>query len=141
MIKKIFASNLYTMLVYVAISLVLVALSSLSLLANSSFNFYPIVVTAISFAFGGVYLLLSLISMTKKVELTGSKGIDTARMMGSNFLRFSILMLSIAVNFLFIYFYPHDGELEKWVFLLLLISGVPMFLNIFLFYMKGKYVE
>lgn len=141
MIKRIFSKNLYTLLFYILISFILIGLSSIALLADSPFNFYPIIVTSISFFFGGVYLLLSLISMTKKVELTGSKGLDTVKMMGSNFLRFSILMLSIAVNFLFIYFYPHNIEIEKWVYLLLLISGIPMFINIFLFYMRGKYVE
>lgn len=141
MVKKIFSKNLYTMIVYLVITIVCIGISCAGLTSDSPFKIYPIVITAISFFFGGIYLLMSLFSMAKRVELTGSKGLDTARMMGGNFLRFSVLIIAIACNFLFIYFCPHEGEIEKWVYFLLLISGFPMFINIFLFFMRSKYVE
>lgn len=139
--KKLFSKDSTTLMVYSVISLVLIGLSGFGFLVNSQFNFYPIVITTISFLFGGIYLFFSLRSMHKKIETTNSKGFDTAILMGGNMLRFLILVLSIVCNFLFIYFTPHDGEIEKWVYLLLLISGAPMFVNIYLFYLRGKYVE
>ena len=139
--KKVFSSNKGTMLVYGLISLVIIGISALGFLSDNHFNFYPIVVTSISFFFGAIYLLASLFSMNKKVTLSESKGMNVLQMMGGNFLRFLILILSIISSFLFIYFGPREGEIEKWVYLLLLISGLPMFVNIALFYLRGKYVE
>lgn len=139
--KKIFGTNKGTLLIYTLISLVVVGLSCISLIFNNQFNYYPIVVTAISFAFGALYLLASLISMNKKIKMSESKGMNIMMMMGGNFLRFSILLISIACSFLFVHFGPREGEIEKWVYLLVLISGLPMFVNIGLFYMRGKYVE
>lgn len=139
--KKVFSSNKGTMLVYGLISLVIIGISALGFLSDNQFNFYPIVVTSISFFFGAIYLLASLFSMNKKVTLSESKGMNVLQMMGGNFLRFLILILSMVSSFLFIYFGPREGEIEKWVYLLLLISGLPMFVNIALFYLRGKYVE
>lgn len=139
--KKIFGTNKGTMLAYGLVSLIVIGLSALGFVSNNQFNFYPIVITSISFAFGAIYLFASLMSMNKKVTLSESKGMNVMTMMGGNFLRFLILILSIVCSFLFIYFGPSEGEVEKWVYLLLLISGLPMFVNIALFYMRGKYVE
>ncbi len=139
--KKIFSTNKGTALVYIFFSLLAVLISCLSLLSDNQFNYYPIVVTAISFVFGGFYLIASLFSMTKKVQLSQSKGVNIMTMMGSNFLRFSILIISVVVCFLFIYFGPRTGEIEKWVYFLILICGLPMPINILLFYIRGKYAE
>ena len=139
--KKVFGSNKGTILVYAIVSVLIIGLSAMGLLSDNQFNFYPIVITTISFVFGAFYLIASLSSMNKKITMSESKGMNVLTMMGGNFLRFLILILSMGCSFLFIYFGPREGEIEKWVYLLLLISGLPMFLNIALFYMRGKYVE
>ncbi len=139
--KKIFGTNKGTMLVYGLLSIVIIGLSCLGLLSNNQFNFYPLVITSISFVFGAIYLFASLLSMGRKVELSENKGMNIIAMMGGNFLRFLILVLSMICSFLFIYFGPRNGEIEKRVYLLLLICGLPMFVNIALFYLRGKYVE
>lgn len=140
--KKIFSSNLLILLCYCVISIIISSLTCLCLLIDSPFNYYPCVVTAISFAFGGFYLGASLLSMNQQMDVANtSKGAGMAKMMGANFVRFMILVLAIVVNFVFIKFANQEVEIEKWVYALLLITGVPMFVNIALFYLRGKYIE
>ena len=50
--KKIFGTNKGTMLAYGLVSLIVIGLSALGFVSNNQFNFYPIVITSISFAFG-----------------------------------------------------------------------------------------
>lgn len=139
---KLFKSNKGTILFYVILSLVIIALTFLCLLSNSSFNYYPIVITVFAFVLGAGYLLLMLRSASKKTVINDkNKNLNVVIEMGSNFLRFLLIALGIVVSFLFIRFTPHEGDIPKWVYALVLINGVPMFIDICLFYLRSKYVE
>lgn len=139
---KLFKSNKGTILFYLILSLVIIALTFLCLLSDSPFNYYPIVITAFAFAFGAGYLLLMLKSANKKTVINDkNKNLNVAIEMGSNFLRFLLIALGIVLSFLFIRFTPHEGDIPKWVYSLVLINGVPMFIDICLFYLRSKYVE
>ena len=139
--NKLFKSDLSVMLTYAVISFIFIGGSCFSLFLNSEFNYYPIVITGISFVFGFAYLAFMIYAGNKQINQTKKNQPTVASLMTMNFLRFFIVILSIGVSLLFIYFGPKSGEVEKWVYLLILINGLPLLIDIFLFYMRGRYSE
>ena len=139
--SKFFNSDKSLILTYLGISLIFIGGSCFSLFANTEFNYYPIVIAAISFVFGFAYLLFMLKAANVQINEQNKKQPSVASLMIMNFLRFFIVILSIGSSVLFIYFGPRTGELPKWVFLLVLINGLPLMIDTFLFYMRSKFSE
>ncbi|MBP5694686.1 MAG: hypothetical protein J6X03_04510 [Bacilli bacterium] len=137
--SKLFKTDKSIVLVYFIISLISLGLSCFSLFADNQFNYYPIVITAISFVFGFIYLMFLLQSSKKQIDQTKNPQPSVASFMALNLLRFLIVAASIGVSVIFIYFGPRTGEVEKRVYLLILINGAPLLIDIFLFYMRGRY--
>lgn len=137
--KKLFGSDKSTILVYLCISLIFIGLSCFSLFAPTQFNYYPIVITGISFVFGFAYLMFMLKTSAKQIDQAKQGQPSAASFMAMNLLRFLIVVLSIGVSLLFIYFGPREGDVDKWVYLLILINGLPLIIDIGLFYMRGRY--
>ena len=139
---KICKTDKSTILTYLVIMLIALGLSCIGFAFNTPYTYFPLVVTAISFVSGLIYLAALLMSAKKKVEVNESnKSLVLAGQLGSNFLRFAIMIIGVLASFLFIYFTPVDGEKEKWVYALVLIAGVPMIIDIALIYFRSAYVE
>lgn len=139
---KICKTDKSTILTYLVIMLIALGLSCIGFAFNTPYTYFPLVVTAISFVCGLIYLAALLMSAKKKVEVNESnKSLVLAGQLGSNFLRFAIMIIGVLTSFLFIYFTPVDGEKEKWVYALVLIAGVPMIIDIALIYFRSAYVE
>ena len=138
---KLFNSNKSTYFVYLIISIFAIGLSCLSLLIPNQYDYYPIVITAISFLFGFLYLFMMFFENDKKINMEADKNLNMMKLMGFNFLRFLTIALGAAASALFIFLMPHEGEVDKWVVALILISGIPMLINIGLFYLRGKAIN
>lgn len=139
---KICKTDKSTILTYLVIMVIALGLSCIGFAFNTPYTYFPLVVTAISFTCGLIYLAALLMSAKKKVEVNESnKSLALAGQLGSNFLRFAIMIIGVLASFLFIYFTPVDGEKEKWVYALVLIAGVPMIIDIGLIYFRSAYVE
>ena len=135
-------TNLKLYLAYLGVSVIALGLSALGFLAKSEFSYYPLVITAIAFFFGFIYLLFLMLASRKEMVVTKeTKGLNLVTLMGSNFLRFLVMVLALVSSFLFIYFVPHTEEIPKWVYALLLINGLPMVINVMLFYARSKYLD
>lgn len=139
---KICKTDKSALITYLIITVICLGLSSIAFAFDTKYSYFPIVITAISFVCGFFYLWAMLYSMKKRLEITEeNKGMRFAGQMGSNFLRFSIMVIAVLCNFLFVYFTPVEGEPEKWVYALILIAGLPMIIDIALFYLRSAYVE
>ena len=109
---------------------------------NEKYGYYPLVITAISFTCGLVYLVMILLNAKKKVEVTPeNKNTMLVATMGGNFVRFAIMAIGVLCCFLFVHFTPVKGEIDRWVYALILIAGLPMIIDIALFYLRSAYVE
>lgn len=139
---KICKTDKSTIITYLVIMMIALAISCVGFAFNTPYIYYPLVVTAISFVCGLLYLVALLKTTKKKVEVNeGNKSLLVAAQMGSNFLRFAIMIIGVLCCFLFVHFTPVDGEKEKWVYALVLIAGVPMIIDIALFYFRSAFVE
>ena len=130
-------TNKRVMLAYAIVSAVALSLSCLGFI-SSYISFFPLLVTSIAFLFGFFYLLLLLKSIDEKGE--GHEATLTSAML-SNVLRFVIMGVGAALSAVAIYFIPKNGEMNNYMFLLLLINGLPMMICILLFYFRGKSVK
>ena len=139
--SKFFRTDKAIILDYLLIYVISLGLSCFSLFANTEFNYYPIVITAIAFAFGFGYLIFMLKAGNKQIDASKTQQPSTVSFMALNLVRFLIVVASIGASLLFIYFGPRRGEIEKWVYLLILIDGLPLLVSIFLFYMRGHFSE
>ena len=136
--KVLFKNDFRTVLVYLVIFAIALGLSCIGFAFNTPYSYYPLVITAISFSCGLIYLLALLFNAKKKNEITPeTKNLALAAQLGSNFLRFAIMVIAVLCCFLFIYFSTKEGEVEKWVYLLILIAGVPMIVDVALFYLRS----
>ena len=136
---KICKTDKSTIVTYLVVMVVALGLSCIGFAFETPYTYYPLVVTAISFVCGLIYLVALL---KKKVEVTESnKSLLIAGQMGGNFLRFAIMVIAVLCSFLFIHFAPTDGEKDKWVYALVLIAGIPMIVDIALIYLRSAYVE
>lgn len=139
---KICKTDKSTIVTYLVVMVVALGLSCIGFAFETPYTYYPLVVTAISFVCGLIYLVALLMSAKKKVEVTESnKSLLIAGQMGGNFLRFAIMVIAVLCSFLFIHFAPADGEKDKWVYALVLIAGIPMIVDIALIYLRSAYVE
>ena len=139
---KLCKTDKSTLITYGVISAVAIGISCVGFAFNTVFNYYPLVITAISFVCGFLYLAALLHSSRLKKEVNeGNKSMIFASQMGSNFLRFAIMVIGVLCCFLFVHFTPVEGGVEKWVYALILIAGVPMIVDIVLFYLRSAYVE
>jgi len=138
--NKLFKTDLSIILTYLGISLICIGGSCFALFADTEFNYYPIVITGIAFVFGSAYLLFMLKAGNNQLK-NKNKEPSVASLMTMNFLRFFIVIASVGVSILFIYFGPKSGEVEKWVYLLIVINGLPLLVDIFLFFMRSKYSD
>ncbi len=138
--SKLFKTDLSIVLTYIGIAVICIGGSCFALFANTEFNYYPIVITGIAFVFGLGYLLFMLKAGNNQIK-NKKKEPSVASLMTMNFLRFFIVIASVGASILFIYFGPKTGEVEKWVYLLVIINGLPLLVDIFLFFMRSKYSE
>ena len=139
---KICKTDKSTIITYLVIMVVALGVSCVGFAFDTPYSYYPIVVTAISFVCGLLYLVALLFSAKKKIEVNEkNKSIMLATQMGGNFLRFAIMIIAVLCSFLFVHFAPMDGEKEKWVYALVLIAGVPMIVDIALIYFRSAFVE
>ena len=136
--KNIFKTDKGIILIYCLIAALAIGLSFLGFIGNGPFSFFPFVVTSISFVFGFFYFLLMLFASKKVVEVNDSnKNIILMQQMLYNLSKFLLIALGVVASFLFIYFCDVGVDKPKWVFALLLISGLPMILSILLFIIRG----
>ena len=138
---KICKTNKSTIITYIVIFIIALGLSCIGFV-NEKYGYYPLVITAISFTCGLVYLVMILLNAKKKVEVTPeNKNAMLVATMGGNFVRFAIMAIGVLCCFLFVHFTPVEGEIDRWVYALILIAGVPMIIDIALFYLRSAYVE
>lgn len=134
---NLLSTNKRVMLAYAIVSAVALSLSCLGFI-SSYISFFPLLVTSIAFLFGFFYLLLLLKSIDEKGK--GQETTLTSAML-SNVIRFVIMGVGVALSAVAIYFIPKNGEMNNYMFLLLLINGLPMMICILLFYFRGKSVK
>lgn len=131
-----------TIITYLVIMVIALGISCVGFAFDNKYQYYPLVITAISFVCGLVYLISLLMNARKKINVTESnKGLMLAGQMGSNFLRFAIMIVAVLCCFLFVRFAPVEGgTVDKWVYALILIAGVPMLIDIALIYLRSAHV-
>ena len=139
--NKLFKSDSGIILLYGLISLLCIGGSCFALFADTQFNYYPIVITGIAFVFGLAYLFFMLKVGNNQLKQSKKQEPSVASLMTMNFLRFFIVIAAVVVSILFIYFGPKEGEIEKRVYILVVINGLPLLIDIFLFYMRSRYSE
>lgn len=139
-LQKLVESNKNVMIVYCFITFIFLCLSLLGLL-HKGFEYYALVVTAISFSIGGLHLL----SMLHGIKVEGNSTPEHPqlwKMFLENFSRFMLVALAIVLSFLFIKFAPIRAgyTFSKYLYLYALINILPSPICIILFYMRSKYV-
>lgn len=137
--KKIFKTDKGILTLYCLISIIAIGLSCLGFIGNGPFSYFPLVITSISFCVGFIYFSLMIFSSRKVIAVNEeNKNMVLLQQMLYNFSKFLLIALGVVASFLFLYFMDVGVDKPKWVYALLLISGLPMILSIVLFIIRGS---
>ena len=131
MLNKIFGSNLRAILSYSTINVFLILLGLIGL----PFQVWEIsAVLSICFPFGIFVLLIMFSNISSKIN---ENQISAGKAILFSVLRFVCMSLGLILSFILIYFTQSDLE-NKFRYLYVLLAGIPLFLTIMTFYLRGE---